>query len=191
MSLTKNCLILAVGLLAVFSAGSFLYRTVSFENRPGENDYRLGNRYLQKGRAEAALAAIDRSLEQYDLYAPSHMTRGIALMQMEKGDDALASFNRAIALDATLAHAIANRGILHDQQGKHTLALNDYRKALAIQPELGHGPGALWRFLHNAKREPATLSDRANYIEQEMQKAEVDRKLRVSGKDQKQRMYAR
>jgi len=191
MIFARRYLTLVLGLIAVVAAGSLLYRNVVFENRPGENDYRLGNRYLQKGRVEVALAAFDRSLEQDKLYAPSHMARGLALMHMERFDDALVSLNRAVSLDAKLAHALANRGILHDRLGRHDLALSDYRKALALEPELGQGPGLLWRFLHNAQEKPATLVDRANYIEQEMQKPEADRELRMPEADEEQRMYAR
>ena len=152
----RHYLTAALGLLAVVVAGTLLYRNVAIENGPGENEYRLGNRYLQKGRVDTALAAFDSSLEKNDLYAPSHMARGLALMQLGRFDDALASLNRAVSLDATLAHALANRGILHDQQGRHALALSDYRKALALEPALGQGPGILWRFMHNVHENPAS-----------------------------------
>ncbi len=110
-------------------------------------------------------------------------------MKMERFDESRESFNRAIELDNQFANAYANRGILNDLVGRHEAALRDYRKALELVPELADGPGFLWRFLRNIPEPPPTIADRADYLEEELNKPESERLIRVPELDSKQRMY--
>ncbi len=176
--------VIGLGILGAF--GAYLIRSVSVENFPGETEYRLGNRFLQKGRAEDALNAFDRAIAENPGYAPSHMSRGLTLMALGRTNDSLNSLNRAIEQDDQLAEAYANRGVLHDRSGRHPAALQDYHAALELKPALANGPGAIWRFLHSPHVKPTTIRVRAEYLEAELEKATP--LLRAPEQDQRQKM---
>lgn len=117
--------------------------------------------------------------------------RGLARSLMELGDydAALAQFNRAIDAAPAYGATYANRGILHDRMGHYRRAIEDYRKALSLDPELAEGPGWLTRFLRNQPEPPPTIADRADYLEEELQKPPDERVLRVPERDSEQRSY--
>lgn len=183
---TRNLInvIVVLGILSVF--GAYLYRSTATENFPGERDYRLGNRFLEKGRADDALEAFDRSIATHPEYAPSYMSRGLALLVLGHTNASLRSLDQAIARDDQLAEAYANRGVLHDRSGRHAEALQDYRKALKLKPDLAKGPGAIWRFLHSPGVKPTTIRGRADYLEAELEKPAPA--LRDPEQDRQQKM---
>ena len=187
--MNKNLLAAAVvlGILVVF--GYHYYKYSVMETRPLENQYRLGNKYLEDGKYAKALQLFDEVLAQQPDYKEAYNARALTLMKMERFDESRESFNRAIELDNQFANAYANRGILNDLVGRHEAALRDYRKAIEIDPELAKGPGFLWRFLRNIPDPPPTIADRADYLEEELKKPEGERLIRVPELDSKQRMY--
>ncbi len=187
--MNKNLLaaIIVLGVLAVF--GYHYYRYSVMETTPGENQYRLGNKYLEDGKYEKALQIFDELLAEHTEYKEAHLARALTLLQMERFDEARESFDRAIEFDDRFANAYANRGILNDRVGQHEAALRDYRKALELDPELAEGPGFLWRFLRNIPEPPPTIADRADYLEEELKKSAGERLIRVPELDSKQRMY--
>jgi FimV-like protein len=159
------------------------------ETTPGQNKYRLANKYLEDGDYDEALQILNEVLAGNPGYKQAYLAKAITLLHMGRFDDSRAAFDWAIRLDEHYAEAYANRGILNDKLEQHEAALGDYRKALELNPELAKGPGWLWRFLRNIPEPPPTIADRAKYLEEELRKPEGERLLRVPELDSKQRMY--
>jgi tetratricopeptide (TPR) repeat protein len=180
---------IALSIVVVIAVAYSNYMTK--ETVPGENKYRLANKYLEDGKYEDALNAFDESLSINPSHAPTHIGRAITLMQLKRTDEARIHFDKAIELDEKSGLAYSNRGILNDRTGRYEEAVRDYRKAIELNPKLTKGPGLLWRFLHNVDERPPTIADRADYIETELNKPEGERLLRVPEIDEQQRMYKR
>lgn len=189
MSSQKDALIAIVGLLIVGTAGVWLYRSVTDEPVAGDRDFRLGNRYMESGEYETALAAFDAAIESTSGIAAFHMGRAIALMQLERYRQARESFDVAVTRDPHFAEAYANRGIFLDRTGHYEEAIRDYRKALELKGDLDKGPGRMWQFLHRPGEHPSTLSERAAYLEAELMKPPEERVLRIPDLDREERMY--
>lgn len=184
-NLTTPAIVLTV--LVIF--GYFYYQYTVRENTPGENRFRMANKYLEDGDYEEALKVFDEVISTYPDYKEAYMGRAITLMQLNELDTSRRDFDRAITLDTNFAAAYANRGILNDRTGHYAEAVQDYRKAVALNPDLAEGPGWLWRFLRNIPEKPPSIADRADYIETQLQKPEAERLLRVPELDEQQRMY--
>ena len=187
--MNKNTLTVIITLSILGIIGFYYYQYTVRESRPGENRYRLANKYLEDGDYEEALRIFDEVIVENPEYKEAHLGKAITLLQMEQLGESRTSFDRAIALDDQYAQAYANRGILNDKAGQYEAALHDYRKALKLNPELAEGPGWLWRFLRNIPEPPPTIADRAVYLEEQLKKPESERLLRVPELDAKQRMY--
>jgi tetratricopeptide (TPR) repeat protein len=187
--MNKNTLTVIITLSILGIAGFFFYKYTVIEGTPGENRYRLANKYLEDGNYDEALDILDELLVEYVEYKEAHLAKAITLLQMGQLDESRKSFDTAIRLDNNYAQAYADRGILNDRDGRYEAALHDYRKALKLDPELGEGPGWLWRFLRNVPDPPPTIADRADYLEEQLKKPESERLLRVPELDSKQRMY--
>jgi tetratricopeptide (TPR) repeat protein len=189
MSKPKDALIAIVSLLIVGTAGVWLYRSVTDEPVAGDLNFRLGNRYMESGEYEKALAAFDAAIESTSGNAAFHMGRAIALMQLERYRQARESFDVAVTRDPHFGEAYANRGIFLDRTGHYEEAIRDYRKALELKGDLDKGPGRMWRFLHRPGEHPSTLSERAAYLEAELMKPPEERVLRIPDLDREERMY--
>ena len=187
--MNKNALTAIIGLTALFIFGYYYFQFMSHESTPGENMFRLANKYLEDGKNDEALKAFDEVVAKYPDYIEAYMGRAITLMQLQEYEKSRRDFNRALALDENFAAAYANRGILNDRMGEYRAAITDYRKAIELNPELTEGPGLIWRFLRNVSEKPPSIKDRADYIEEELKKPESERLLRVSEVDAEQRMY--
>jgi tetratricopeptide (TPR) repeat protein len=187
--MNKNTLAVIIALCILGIIGFYYYKYTVLETTPGENKYRLANKYLEDGNYDESLKVLDELLVNHAEYKEAHVARAITLMQMGQLYESRKSFDRAIRLDNNYAQAYANRGILNDRDGRYDDALHDYRKALKLDPELAKGPGWLWRFLRNIPEPPPTIADRADYLEEQLKKPESERLLRVPELDSKQRMY--
>ncbi len=189
MKINRNLLTVIISLsVLVFIGYAFVHITTK-ESLPGENKYRLANKYLVDGDLEEAMELFNETTSLSPEYSAAYLGKAITLMQMQEFDASLHEFNRAIELDENFGEAYANRGILNDRTGKFQDAINDYRKAVELKPELDEGPGLVWRFLHLADKKPSTLLDRATYLEEELKKPESKRLLSIPEIDEQQRMY--
>ena len=188
-NMNKNKLTVIITLSILGIVGFYYYKYTVMESTPGENRYRLANKYLEDGDYDEALQIFDEVLVENPQYKEAHLAKAITLLQMGRLDASREAFDRAIGLDDDYAQAYADRGIMNDRAGQYEAALHDYRKALKLNPELAEGPGWLWRFLRNIPDPPPTIADRADYLEEELKKPKSERLLRVPELDSKQRMY--
>ena len=189
MNINKSFVTPFIVLIGIIIFAYFYFQYNVRENVPGENKFRLANKYLEDGNNDEALVTFDRVLSQYPEYKEAHMGRAITLMQLGRHDESGAAFDMAISLDEKFAAAYANRGILNDRTGRFKDAVKDYRKAVELDPELAEGPGWIWRFLRNIYDKPPSITDRADYIEAELKKPAGERLLMVPEIDAEQRMY--
>ncbi|MGD8757842.1 MAG: tetratricopeptide repeat protein [Deltaproteobacteria bacterium] len=187
--MNKNTFTVIITLSILGIVGFYYYKYTVMESTPGENRFRLANKYLEDGKYDEALQIFDEVLLGNAEYKEAHLAKAITLLQMGRLDESRKSFDSAIGLDNHYAQAYADRGILNDRAGQYEDALHDYRKALKLKPELAEGPGWLWRFLRNIPEPPPTIADRADYLEEQLKKPESERLLRVPELDSKQRMY--
>jgi len=179
---------IGLGIIFIITSVVIYWRT-SVEEIPGDYHVRKGNYRLEDGEYESAVKEFMYALKKNPMHPFAHLGLAITYMQMDKLDMALKHFNITIKLNPELGVAYANRGILYDRMGSYKMAFKDYKKALEIDPKLGQGPGWLWCFLHNIKKRPPTIADRAAYIEAEMKKVPEKRILQVKEIDEKQRMF--
>jgi len=188
----------AIATFTMFSLWAVIdYFTASL---PGDYEVRQGDILLTDKKYDLALERFDAALKVSPNHRGALMGRAIAFLQAGRHDDAEAAFTYLISYltktlsadDPTgygvLAGAYANRGILYDRSNRHEKALADYQKALRIDAGAVEGPGLGHRIIYGNSR-PATVRDRAMYLEQQLALPESERLLRVPELDERQRIY--
>lgn len=174
---------------AVFAIVATVYQYVFTGDDIGEVNYRRGNLRLEDEKFEQALRQFDIHIAQNPANPAGFLGRAIALMGLGANQDAMQALDAAILIKPDFSAAYANRGILFDRLGKPKRALSDYRKALALDDTMGDGPDWFTRFFRNQYESPATIADRARYLEQELGKPSSERLLTVPELDEKERSY--
>jgi len=183
-----NKLIIMLSVFVAVVAFVFYWRAGT-EEVPGDYNVRKGNYRLEDGKYDEAVKEFHTALEENPDHVMAHLGLAVSFMQMERNKDALEEFDRTIALDPKLAVAYADKGILLDRLGRYEEALALYKKALKLDDEILEGPGWLWRFLRNIDKKPPNIQQRAQYLEEQLQKPPEDRVLSIPEEDTKQRMY--
>src|SRR5436190_4701225 len=119
-----------------WAAAEEIYRTI-LEAAPKHADalHFSGVLAHQRGRAEDAVALIERSLELEPERADWHSNLGIVQQERLRLDDAIAAYRRAIALDPGHANAYSNLGVVLRAKGELAEAEKAYRAAIRIEPE--------------------------------------------------------
>jgi tetratricopeptide (TPR) repeat protein len=181
-------------------AGVAALRAYVVEAPAGDYQVRQGDILLTDGAYDQAIERFAAALAIDPEHRGALMGKAIALLQSGRLDEAEAAFTAVVARlepalaagDATcrgvLAGALANRGILRDRAGRYAEALVDYRRALTIDAAAVAGPGLVDRVLYGTVR-PATVDQRATYLERQLALPERERLLRVPDLDARQRMY--
>ncbi|MBF0287263.1 MAG: tetratricopeptide repeat protein [SAR324 cluster bacterium] len=180
---------LAMG-TAVLTIGitTYSYITGGLEDQTSLH-YRTGNLRLEDGHYQEALEEFEGAIKEVPSHSEAYLGKALSLKGIGQMKLALETINIALELRPDFGAAYANRGIIHDFLGKYQEALQDYRRAIEIDPGLAEGAGFLTRFLRNQPDTPPTIADRANYLEQELQKLPDKRLLRVPEEDEKQQGY--
>jgi len=135
---------------------SELYFRAAIESRPGhaKEAYRgLGSVYVQTGRAELALEALDQAVEADAEDGSTHLQRGSVLMALQQPDDAVAAWRAAVQQgDArTRSRAHLRIGTLMVDRGDHEAALGAFERALEDDernPACSFNLGQLLHFLN-------------------------------------------
>jgi predicted TPR repeat methyltransferase len=127
---------LALQQAAQWAAAEDIYRTI-LEAAPNHADalHFSGVLAHQRGRADDAVALIDRSLELEPERADWYSNLGIVLQDQLRLDDAIAAYRNAIALDPTHANAHSNLGVVLRAKGKIAEAETAYLAAIRLNPE--------------------------------------------------------
>jgi len=163
-----------------------------FINRPPEL------RYYLSANTDFKDKRYDRSLENY-LKAYSYdqndvyIIEGIARSYMELNDfkNSFKYFNLAIKTDKLFAPAYANLGVLFDRNKDYISAIKYYEIALSLDNDLSTGMHWIDRLLYDVRETPATIIDRANYLEKQLSLPISERVLSIPNIDEQQYNYER
>ncbi len=191
-------------IMAIATFGMFTFWTVIkpmfVASVPGDYEVRQGDILLGDKKYDEALDRFDAALQEMPNHRGALMGKAIALLQSERYDEAEAVFTHTIDFlnknleaddptgNAVLAGAYANRGILYDRTARYEQALSDYIQAVKIDEEAVKGPSFVDKILHVRPR-PATVRNRAVYLQQQLALPEEERLLRLPEKDAEQRMH--
>lgn len=89
--MNKNTLAVIITLSIAGIVGFYFYKYSVLETTPGQNQYRLGNKYLEDGNFEKALQVFDKVLVEHPKYKEAHLAEAITLLQMERFDESRAT----------------------------------------------------------------------------------------------------
>jgi Flp pilus assembly protein TadD len=89
---------------------------------------------MRVNRNAEALAVLDRAILGAPHAAKLHVTRGNALMSLQRIEGALASFDRALGVEPGNADAHCGRTIALIVLGRRHEALEAYDRAVALDP---------------------------------------------------------
>lgn len=175
--------------LAALLIGFAVYEKMSAQQEPSDRHYHAANTLFEDERYDEAAEAYRLALNATPDHA--HARRGLArsLHKLGRHQEALRLYDEAIGKAPANAGIYANRGILLDTMGRHEAALSDYETALGLDPDLAEGPGWLTRFLRNQAQAPATIADRAAYLQAELARPTTEQVLRRQEKDALERPY--
>ena len=108
----------------------------------------LGVTFNALGRADEAIATINRAIALAPSIASYHANLGEVLRQNGLIDLAEKSLKEAIGLDPSNAQSLNNLGIIQFERGQYADAVHYYRQALSIRPAMAEA----WNNLGNALR---------------------------------------
>jgi len=178
----------ALALTVIFVAVS-IYDCGIKDAQPGDFAYQEADNFFEDGRYDKSLEKYSEALKADSANINALRGKARSLMQLKRFDEALKSYDLAVTLEPGYAATYANRGILHDRMGHYQKALADYDKAQELDPKINEGPHWLTRFMRNQPDKPPGVTDRANYLREQLAKPENERLLRVPELDSKQRSY--
>jgi len=182
--------------LVLFRTGYEYFAT----GEAGDYYVREGDIRLSDGRYDEALASFNKALEERPDHRGALMGRALVFIQTERYEEAIRELDYLIAyLEKTLepddttgrgalAAAYANRGNVHDRLGAYKKALDDYIAALGTDEETVAGPGIVDKILYGSD-DVSSVRQRAQYIYEQLQLPEDERRMRIPELDAKQRMY--
>ena len=100
-------------------------------------DVEAGNRALEAGKAEEALAAYDRAVAARPEDDTAHFDRAAALLKLEKLPEATRELQRSVEThDPSLkADAYYNLGVAQYRQEHYREAIDAYKRALGLRPD--------------------------------------------------------
>jgi tetratricopeptide (TPR) repeat protein len=97
--------------------------------------YQRGLRHLSDGDYDAALTALNDTIDLDPTIAVAFYNRGLTHNYLRDEALAIADFDQALELGLNDAILFRNRGNAHSRLGNVELALSDYAQAIALEPE--------------------------------------------------------
>ena len=190
-------------LMGLLTFGGFTFWAVTgsyLKAPPGDYEVRQGDILLGDGKYDAALERFTAALAVSPDHRGALMGRALVFLQDGHPTEAEAEFTYLIKYlqenlepddvtgFAVFAGAYTNRGILYDRAGRYEKALQDYIQALKIDEGAVDGPSLIDKVIYGTPR-PATVRQRAIYLQQQLALPKDKRVLRIPEKDAEQRMY--
>jgi tetratricopeptide (TPR) repeat protein/Zn-dependent protease len=102
---------------------------------PHKVAFEAGNRLLQQGKLEKAIAQYDKAVTKKPDFHPAWIVRSYVLQSLGRYKDAEQSYTQAIALAPDQYGLYLNRGIVNALLNRQTEALADFDKALQLKPD--------------------------------------------------------
>ena len=113
---------------------------------------------LDLGRAEEAVAALDKVLARQSTCFEAWMLRGAGLFSLARHAEAVVSYDKALALSPGAVRIWIDRGHALDASGQKQEALAGYERALELAAE---NQSVRWRSLQAPSRSRAILVQRS------------------------------
>jgi hypothetical protein len=111
----------------------------------------------QRQNHPAAMALLDRAIQQNPRSALAHLNRGNTLKDMGDLQRAIVNYEQAIAIHPGYAEAYVNLGIALQECQQSDRALNCYRKAIGLKPDFAEAYFALGNALQEHGQTDAAI----------------------------------
>jgi len=173
----------------------------SFMNRPpGDYETEVCDIRLKDKKYGEAIVAANTALQKTPNHRGAIMCKALVFISEKKYKKANDQLNFLINFleknledddktgIGTLAAAYANRGIIKDRNEDYEGALKDYVKALGIDHDAVAGPG-LGTIILNYKFKSSSVSERALYLNKQLQLPKNERILKIEELDKGQVMH--
>ena len=173
----------------------------SFMNRPlGDYETEVCDMRLKDKLYDKAIQSANTALEKTPNHRGAIMCKALVFISQKMYLEANEELNYLINFleenledddntgKGTLAAAYANRGIIKDRNENYEGALKDYVKALGIDHEAVAGPG-LGTIILNYKFKSSSVKERALYLNEQLQRPEDERVLKIKELDEGQVMH--
>lgn len=99
--------------------------------------YRQAIRFIDEQNYDAAIDALDQSIELKPAFAEAFYNRGLTYYYKDELDRAIEDFNRSLELGFADALLYRNRGNAYSRQGDVERTLADYADAIRLEPDNG------------------------------------------------------
>ncbi len=106
-------------------------------NDAAREHFEQGVQAYASGALEDSLDHFTHAIEADDSFHKAYMSRGAALLRLERPGDARADFDRALDLEPDNSRTHHLRGLSHAQRGRDDQALADFDRAIELDPEYG------------------------------------------------------
>lgn len=133
-------------------AESLLRRSLVSEPRQADTHFRLGQLYLQMGRAHEALASFDAALAHGAGGAAIQHARALAARKLGRLGDAVEGYGAVLAIAPDHFEALCNRSGALRLLGRMAEAEADARRARGLRPQSPEAANALGMALHGLGR---------------------------------------
>ncbi len=97
--------------------------------------FRSGNKHLNKGEYDRAIADYDQAICLDPKYVAAFCNRGAAYQGKSEHDHAFADCDQAIKLDPKCANTYVSRAIAYNDRGDFDRAIADYDQAIRLDPK--------------------------------------------------------
>lgn len=106
-------------------------------NDAAKEHFEHGVQAFASGALEESLDHFTHAIEADEAFHKAYVSRGAALLRLERPADARADFDRALALEPDNSRTHHLRGLSYAQQGQDDSALADFNRAIELDPEYG------------------------------------------------------
>ena len=102
----------------------------------GVTAFATGNRLLQEGKLEEAIAYYQKSIEENPQFAHSYQNLAIALKKIGRIEEAIAALRQAVAINPEDPWSLYKLGIMLSQKGQFQEAVDYLRRALDLKKDV-------------------------------------------------------
>ena len=105
------------------------------DNSKANNNYISGMFEFLKNNYGKSIQLLSEAIEQDSGHKLAYMSRGSALLRLDRLEEAIADFDHAIQLKPDFPRSYHLRGLAKEKQGSYSDAIADFSKAIELDPE--------------------------------------------------------
>jgi Tfp pilus assembly protein PilF len=122
------------------------------EQNLAQASFAKGQRLLEQGNLEGALAALREGLRYRPQNAVAQISLGVTLARLARAAEAKKAFEDSVRADPSSVEAHYDLGLVQQALGDHLKALESYDASLLLQPGFGPAQAARAEALYNLGR---------------------------------------